>query len=137
MEKLLTGLIDVELRSSGGTTLMRQLYDGLRAAILNGALAPGFRLPSSRDLACQLKISRNTVSFVVDQLAMEGYLDVARAASERRRGVQNQVWCSGRAVTRGRSPDTLRLSRWATRLRKSRLAVRKRGRAAAVFSGPG
>ena len=78
MEKLLSGLIDFELQPAGATTLMRQLYDGLRAAILDGSLPPNFRLPSSRDLARQLKISRNTVSFVVDQLAMEGYLDVAR-----------------------------------------------------------
>ena len=48
MEKLLSGLIDFELQSSSGTTLMRQLYDRLRAAILDGALSPGFRLPSPR-----------------------------------------------------------------------------------------
>jgi DNA-binding transcriptional MocR family regulator len=58
MEKLLSGLIDFELQSSSGTTLMRQLYDRLRAAILDGALSPGFRLPSSRDLAHDLKVSR-------------------------------------------------------------------------------
>ena len=118
MEKLLSGLIDFELQSSSKTTLMRQLYDGLRAAILDGSLAPGFRLPSSRDLARQLKISRNTVSFVVDQLAMEGYLDVARG----RRPAVAKASKTGLVLGRGpvrRSPATLRLSRWATRLRKA------------------
>jgi DNA-binding transcriptional MocR family regulator len=59
-------------------TLTRQLYERLRATILAGSLPPGFRLPSSRDLARDLGVSRNTISLVVEQLAMEGYLDVAR-----------------------------------------------------------
>ena len=45
MEKLPVGLIDFELRSTGGKTLMRQLYDRLRGAILAGSMPPGFRLP--------------------------------------------------------------------------------------------
>ena len=41
--------------------LYRQLYDELRRAILNGRLAPGVRLPSTRELAVELGVSRNTV----------------------------------------------------------------------------
>ena len=78
MRQVLSGLIDITLQPNGGATLTRQLYNGLRAAILDGALAPGRRLPSSRELASQLKLSRNTVSGVIDQLVMEGYLDVAQ-----------------------------------------------------------
>lgn len=78
MRQVLSGLIDIGLRPRGEATLTRQLYDELREAILDGALKPGRRLPSSRDLARQLKVSRNTVSSVIDQLAMEGYLDVAQ-----------------------------------------------------------
>jgi GntR family transcriptional regulator / MocR family aminotransferase len=118
MEKLLSGLIDFELRSSSGTTLMRQLYDRLRAAILNGSLSPGFRLPSSRDLARHLKVSRNTVSFVIDQLAMEGYLDVARGRRPTVAAASKTGLVMGRGSVR-RSPAALRLSRWATRLRKA------------------
>jgi GntR family transcriptional regulator/MocR family aminotransferase len=118
MEKLLAGLIDFELQSSSGTTLMRQLYDRLRAAILDGALSPGFRLPSSRDLARDLKVSRNTVSFVVDQLAMEGYLDVARGRRPTVAAAPNPGLVRGRSRI-SRSTATLRLSRWATRLRKA------------------
>ncbi len=51
MGEILSGLIDIELRPQGGQTLTRQLYQQLRAAILKGALPPGHRLPSSRDLA--------------------------------------------------------------------------------------
>jgi GntR family transcriptional regulator / MocR family aminotransferase len=118
MGELLSGLIDVELPRTSGKTLMSQLYDRLRGAILAGALPPGFRLPSSRDLARDLKISRNTVSFVVDQLAMEGYLDIVRG----RRPVvaaatKTELVIGSRHP--GRPSATLRISHWATRLRKA------------------
>jgi GntR family transcriptional regulator/MocR family aminotransferase len=118
MEKLPVGLIDFELRSTGGKTLMRQLYDRLRGAILAGSLPPGFRLPSSRDLARHLKVSRNTVSFVIDQLAMEGYLDIARGRRPTIAAASKTGMVRGRGQAR-RSPATLRISRWATRLRKA------------------
>jgi GntR family transcriptional regulator / MocR family aminotransferase len=118
MEKLLAGLIDFELQLTGGKTLMRQLYDRLREAILAGSLAPGFRLPSSRDLARHLKVSRNTVSFVIDQLAMEGYLDIARGRRPTIAAASKTGMVRGRGQAR-RSPATLRISRWATRLRKA------------------
>jgi GntR family transcriptional regulator/MocR family aminotransferase len=54
--------------------LHRQLYEALRHAIRDGKLAAGHRLPSSRDLAQDLKLSRNTVVAALDQLAVEGYL---------------------------------------------------------------
>src|SRR3982074_3786864 len=78
MRKLLAGVIDIELEPERDKTLTRQLYEQLRGTILAGALPPGFRLPSSRDLARQLNVSRNTVSSVIEQLAMEGYLDTAQ-----------------------------------------------------------
>ncbi len=55
--------------------LHRQLYFGIRAAILDGRLRPGLRLPSSRVLASDLRLSRNTVLSAFEQLAAEGYLD--------------------------------------------------------------
>ncbi len=57
-----------------GTTLQRWLYGELRAAILSGRIAPGRRLPSTRDLARQQCISRSTVLSVYEQLIAEGYL---------------------------------------------------------------
>src|ERR1035441_2266284 len=78
MGRQISGLIDFYLQSRSGTTLTRQIYQQLHAMILAGSLPAGHRLPSSRKLARQLKVSRNTVSFVIDQLAMEGYLDVTQ-----------------------------------------------------------
>ena len=54
--------------------LFRQVYDGLRAAILAGQLPPGTRLPATRALAAELGVSRATVVNAFDQLAAEGYL---------------------------------------------------------------
>ncbi len=119
MAKLLSGLIDIELRPQAGQTLTRQLYEQLRGSILAGSLPPGHRLPSSRDLARQLKVSRNTVSFVVDQLGIEGYLEINRG---RRPTVAAAAAAAGLISARATSPRpraSLHLSRWAERLRKS------------------
>ncbi|WP_262054613.1 MocR-like pyridoxine biosynthesis transcription factor PdxR, partial [Burkholderia thailandensis] len=43
-------------------------------AILSGELTPGTKLPSSRTLATDLAIARNTVLHVYDQLTTEGYV---------------------------------------------------------------
>jgi GntR family transcriptional regulator/MocR family aminotransferase len=118
MGELLSGLIDVELPRTSGKTLMSQLYDRLRGAILDGALPPGFRLPSSRDLARDLKVSRNTVSFVIDQLAMEGYLDITRGRRPIVSAASKTELVSGSRHP-GRPSATLRISHWATRLRKA------------------
>lgn len=52
----------------------------MRTQILAGALAPGTRLPSSRQLARELGVARTTILQGLDALIAEGYL-VARAAS--------------------------------------------------------
>ena len=119
---LLAGAVDFDLHPGGDETLTHQLYEQLRRAILAGSLPPGHRLPSSREFARQLKVSRNTVSFVIDQLAMEGYLIVTQgrrpviAAVSKPRLVSRLV--SGRQTSR-RAAATVRISRWAQRVRKA------------------
>jgi DNA-binding transcriptional regulator YhcF (GntR family) len=54
--------------------LYRQIYLKLRDAILAGRLTPGTQIPSSRDLARDLGVARNTVLNAVGQLITEGYL---------------------------------------------------------------
>lgn len=54
--------------------LHRRLTDALKAAIRSGRLTAGGALPSSRQLALDLCISRNTVVTTYAQLAAEGYL---------------------------------------------------------------
>jgi len=60
--------------------LHRQVYDGLRRAILDGRLRPGDRVPPTRALAAELGVSRLPVLGAYDQLLHEGYI-VGRTGS--------------------------------------------------------
>lgn len=50
------------------------IYRQIRARILDGVLAKGTRLPSTRHLAERWQVSRATVDLAYDQLRSEGYL---------------------------------------------------------------
>src|SRR5579863_23053 len=73
----------VELDRQSEQPLYAQLEHRLRAAIREGRLAAGARLPSSRALAAELGISRGVVTSVYDQLAAEGYLYTRQGAPVR------------------------------------------------------
>ncbi len=68
-------LLTLSLQPNSAVPLFRQLYEGLRQAILGGQIAPGTRLPSTRELAQALEVSRNTVLNAYGQLLHEGYLE--------------------------------------------------------------
>lgn len=75
------GLGDVDLHLDlSGTRVRAGLESALRGAVRTGRLRPGTRLPSSRALAADLGIARNTVAEVYSQLVAEGWL-TARAGS--------------------------------------------------------
>lgn len=59
--------------SPSGEPLYRQVYGGLRQAILAGTFRAGDRLPSTRGLARQLGLSRTVVVLAYDQLLAEGF----------------------------------------------------------------
>lgn len=63
-----------QLTKQRGLSAGRALYEQLRDGILSGQLAPGTRLPSTRTLAEELEVSRNTVAAAFEQLVIEGYL---------------------------------------------------------------
>jgi GntR family transcriptional regulator/MocR family aminotransferase len=69
---VLTGM---QLDRNTETPLHRQLYEGLRGAILAGGLPAGGRLPSSRTLAAELGVARATAVEAFEQLLAEGYLE--------------------------------------------------------------
>ncbi|MFH0252193.1 GntR family transcriptional regulator, partial [Streptomyces chitinivorans] len=58
----------------------RALQTGLREAVRSGRLAPGARLPSSRELAADLGVSRGLVTEAYEQLTAEGYLTSSRGS---------------------------------------------------------
>jgi len=67
-------VLEIEIRFSNDEPLHRQLYNAVKLAILQGRLRPGTRLPSTRLIAGDLRISRTTVLNAFDQLSAEGYL---------------------------------------------------------------
>src|SRR4029077_7742077 len=55
-------------------SLQEQIFSRIREQIVGGVLRPGSPIPSSRILATQLKVSRNSVIFGYERLINEGYL---------------------------------------------------------------
>ncbi|WP_426610258.1 PLP-dependent aminotransferase family protein [Bradyrhizobium sp. McL0616] len=109
----------IELKRSSGEGLVAQLTSQLRALIASGRLGKGRALPSSRQLASDLGVSRNTVTYAFEQLAAEGYL----AMSHGRRPVVmvdggKGIEEIGVAASRLRSGKP-RLSPWASKLKQS------------------
>ncbi|MBR8640361.1 PLP-dependent aminotransferase family protein [Streptomyces tuirus] len=66
--------------SAPARTRGRSLQAALREAVRSGRLAPGTRLPSSRDLAADLGVSRGLITEAYEQLTAEGYLRSGQGA---------------------------------------------------------
>jgi len=71
----------IALDSAAAAPLYRQLYTQLHAAVVEGRLEAGSLMPSSRVLAQELGVSRNTVLNAYEQLAAEGYLETNEASA--------------------------------------------------------
>ena len=124
MDDLLPGMLD--LARNGSETLTRQLTDQLRSLISGGRLAPGQRLPSSRHLAQSLDVSRNTVTFAIEQLAAEGYVTLSAG---RRPAVAEGLALDRRKMSsRHDAGDRVSLSPWARGLQGRRYMTSGPGR---------
>ncbi|MEV5612822.1 PLP-dependent aminotransferase family protein [Streptomyces sp. NPDC052225] len=75
--------IDLHVDVPGPSGLRRGLTDALREAVRGGRLAPGTRLPSSRTLAADLGIARNTVADAYADLVAEGWLTARQGSGTR------------------------------------------------------
>jgi GntR family transcriptional regulator / MocR family aminotransferase len=73
----------LSVRRDGRATLGSQIEEQLRSAIRSGGLRPGARIPSTRDLAHQLGVSRRITVEAYAQLAAEGYLTLRQGARPR------------------------------------------------------
>ncbi|MFE5092016.1 PLP-dependent aminotransferase family protein [Streptomyces sp. NPDC056638] len=74
---------DLHLETTGAAGLRAGLMDALREAVRTGRLAPGTRLPSSRSLAVDLGIARNTVADAYAELVAEGWLTARQGSGTR------------------------------------------------------
>jgi GntR family transcriptional regulator/MocR family aminotransferase len=69
------------LQLDGTGRLYQQLYRALRGEILSGRLASGERVPSTREIANLLSVSRNTAVIAYEQLLAEGYITARLGAA--------------------------------------------------------
>ncbi|MFD6226755.1 PLP-dependent aminotransferase family protein [Streptomyces sp. NPDC060232] len=74
---------DLHLDLSAGRGLRAGLTEALREAARSGRLAAGTRLPSSRTLAADLGIARNTVAEAYAELVAEGWLTARQGSGTR------------------------------------------------------
>ncbi|WP_320785219.1 winged helix-turn-helix domain-containing protein, partial [Streptomyces sp. CRN 30] len=74
--------IDLHVEPAG-PGLRRGLTEALREAVRTARLAPGTRLPSSRALAADLGIARNTVADAYADLVAEGWLTARQGSGTR------------------------------------------------------
>ncbi len=70
----------ITLERTSPLPLYKQLYEAIRQAILRGTLSKGLRLPSTRSMATELRVSRNIVVIAFEQLTAEGYLKAKTGA---------------------------------------------------------
>jgi GntR family transcriptional regulator / MocR family aminotransferase len=135
--------------------LTRWLYEEMRRAILERRLPPGTRLPPTRDLAAQFRVSRGVVVTAFDQLREEGYLTARVGAGthvcanlpanpsirvNRVRRIQN-LPAAIRGLSRSRPPRPFRayepeLTEFPTDV-WARVASRRLRRASAALLGAG
>jgi GntR family transcriptional regulator/MocR family aminotransferase len=76
MKRVASGILPmVAVDRTSSMPLHRQIYDGFRSAILEGRLRPGQRIPSTRVLAAEIRVSRFPALNAYAQLLAEGYLE--------------------------------------------------------------
>src|ERR1700690_3952407 len=102
----------VRLDRSASQPLRAQLEASLREAIRGGRLRAGERLPSSRELARELGVSRGMVQDCYGQLLAEGYLISRTGSATRVAGISGQQAggqpVAGLAVTPPPAPSPVR-----------------------------
>ncbi|MPM10544.1 HTH-type transcriptional regulatory protein GabR [bioreactor metagenome] len=76
-------MLGIELDRKSEIQLWRQTYQALKSLMLCGQLKAGEALPSTRQLAKELSVSRNTVCEAYDLLISEGYV-ISRQGSPTR-----------------------------------------------------
>lgn len=101
----------IMLNPTSEVPLYRQLYDGLREAILSGRLSGKSRLPSTRTLSDELNISRNTVMTAFEQLLAEGYLEGRIGAGTYVASVLPEELLQAKPKTKNSTPPVIKKGR--------------------------
>lgn len=104
----LNTLVELAHGSRGSRPLVQHLTQAMRRAILDGRLASGTRLPSTRVLAKATGLGRSTFVEVIEQLAIEGYLETRKGAHTRVARIGNPLNTQATAL----SVTPVRSDRW-------------------------
>ncbi len=116
----------IALDSSRKIPMYRQLCEWFRRAILAGQLRPGQRVPSTRSLAAELKVSRIPVTSAYEQLHAEGYFETFVGAGT----------CVARSIPDDALRPAARKVLRASRLVSNSKALRKVSRRVALMRLP-
>ncbi|HUQ84190.1 MAG TPA: PLP-dependent aminotransferase family protein [Gemmatimonadaceae bacterium] len=119
-------ILAVAIDQKSGQPLYRQIYSHVRQCILDGRLAPGARLPSTRQLAADLRVSRSTAVQAYEQLRAEGYIEGLGGAETRVSGALPDSFV--RTGPRDADPQTMPLRSSlvpSTRARATLAAMRR------------
>ena len=71
-------MVYLKLQKDVGNSFIKQIYEQIRQLIFRGELKAGEKIPSTREMALYLNISRNTVIEAYEMLIAEGYLVTPR-----------------------------------------------------------
>lgn len=109
----------ISIHPESATPLHRQICEAWRAGILSGRFARGEGVPSTRELAKALGVSRSTVTLAYEQLVAEGYLESAQGSGTFvcQELPDELLRAASRTTAPAGPPATIRLSRMAARLR--------------------
>ena len=105
----------IPLDRNAGGPLRDQIYASIRSAIVDGTAPADARLPSTRELARQLGVSRLTVDDAYARLAAEEYT-VGRRGSGTYVAPDMPLRSTPPAVDQPQAFEARRLSRWGQRL---------------------
>ena len=67
--------MEISIDQKSGVPLYRQIIESVKFAIARGALSPGDKLPTVRQLAVDLEVNPNTVIRAYREMVIEGVLD--------------------------------------------------------------
>jgi GntR family transcriptional regulator/MocR family aminotransferase len=107
----------IAIDTSSAVPLHRQIYEAWRRGILAGRFRQGDRVPSSRELALALRVSRSTVTQAYEQLFAEGYLETSHGSGTFVRGdLHEHSLPAPSAAKAPAAASSIELSRFGARL---------------------
>ena len=107
----------IAIDTQSSVPLHRQIYEAWRRGILAGRFRQGDRVPSTRELAEALRVSRSTVTQAYDQLFAEGYLEALHGSGTFVRGDLHEHSLPPAAKIKTKPiAATIKLSRFGERL---------------------